>query len=265
MIELAIAAAMLAAPDQAAKAGVALPPNGRWLLQAEDTLCLLSRDYGTGPDKLTVGFQPLFGEGGQIHILSKADGKRASGGMAKVRFYPGTTKVEGRYYSSLLPNGQRMTRVSFSKDDFEALRNSEEVAFDAPPLSARIRLGLLAKAMTTYDSCEDDLMQSWGVDPKAVTPDRAARVKGNPAALFGSDAYPYEAFNKGYGGRVLAVLKVNADGTVGACHVASGAGNALNEATCRQASKVRFHPATDANDQPIPSVHVFPVRWTLDG
>ncbi|MFD1788944.1 energy transducer TonB [Sphingomonas floccifaciens] len=94
-----------------------------------------------------------------------------------------------------------------------------------------------------------------------------AGLKGNPGQFFGPDAYPQDARRAGAEGRVVAILKVDATGTVVDCTLRQSSGNAsLDTQTCAIArEKVRFTPATDRRGRPIPSDYPLAVKWQLEG
>jgi protein TonB len=90
-------------------------------------------------------------------------------------------------------------------------------------------------------------------------------LDGNPGRYFTAQSYPSEALAAHVYGRVIALLNINAAGTVEQCRIVSSAGTALNNGTCKVAMRIRFKPPRDKEGVALPSTYVLPVRWTMPG
>lgn len=239
-----------------------LEPNGPWLIEAEDNLCLLTRSYGSDANKVTVGLQPLFTDDQTMDLIvlthDASPGQKA--GTAAVRFAPTGRTRQGEYFSVQLGDGRRFTRITLSGESMDDVRAAQEMSIRAKPASVRVHLVRTDAALTPFSRCQTDLLKFWGVDPAALAPERAPKPR-NLSGLFSPSAYPTEALNSNLSGRVVAVLQVDATGVVTACRVVSSAGPALNAGTCREANRLRFRPGTDPGGKPTPSIYVLPVRW----
>lgn len=239
-----------------------LTASAPWTVHAEDNLCALSRKFGTGDAEVEIAFQPIFtSESMEVLIVSRDRSSDQRIGQAKLRFAPSGTPLKASYFSvPTKTSGQRYTRVTVNREAFDLTQSSAEMSISAPPLSLTIRVPPTAKAVATFRECEADLLRSWKIDPAAVTPERAAKPL-NAGRAFSSDNYPPEAQNKGYVGRVVALVQVDAAGKPTACRIVSGVAASLNDATCKGAMRVQFQPGTDAEGRPAASVTVIPVRW----
>ena len=87
----------------------------------------------------------------------------------------------------------------------------------------------------------------------------------SPAAFFGSDAYPADAIRAGEQGRTVALLHVDATGSLAGCDIASSSGSvSLDSTTCSILMRhATFNPARDANGVAVPGDFLLPVRWIL--
>ncbi len=248
----------------AATAATAMPlePTGKWVVRAEESLCLLERTYGTGPTAVTLVFQPWLDLPNMEMFVLAAD--------ASTRQYVGTHRMRvndepytGSYLSVFAARPKiRITRLGAQRAMLEGLKDGDVIAIDAKPISQSFRIVRPDAARAALAQCVAVLMKEWGIDP-----DRNARIKaqleGNPAAYFGEDAYPKEALERGAQGRVVALLTVDDRGAVSGCRILSSAGLTLNDGTCKAALRVRFRPARGHDDKPIASTYILPVRWVL--
>ena len=134
----------------------------------------------------------------------------------------------------------------------------------AKPVVLRFAIVQPDKAKVALAGCVADLKKAWGIDPD-LTARTAIPLQGNPARYFSTANYPSEASDRGIYGRVIVLLSVTEQGTVGACRILSSAGEALNAGTCKAAMRIRFKPARDKDGKPLPSTYTLPVRWVLPG
>jgi TonB family protein len=251
---LAIAALLATAADKPP-----LEPNGPWVVEAEEAMCLLTRAYG--PDKVLVGLQPLFNlPDMEVNVITRPGGSQRLG-KGKLRFGEGPA-FTGGYLGVKLADGRRFTRPTVPAEAFAAVGQAGTMTIDAPPVRVTVAIVRPAAGLKAFARCQDDLLRSWGVDPAAMAPDHAARPI-DPAKAFRPEDYPKEALQQALIGRVIAVLTVGADGAVTRCRVVASAGKLLDDATCARAQTVRFEPGTDAAGKPAASAYVMPVRWQV--
>ncbi len=267
MMKIPLLIAILAQAGAVPPAKAPLEANGPWTVHAENSLCLLSRTFGTGPDQIVIGFQPIFNEKTmELLIVSHDERVNQRIGDATVDFDPGAPLPKARYFSvGTKVKGQRYTRITVDSGAFALMQTPGHLDIDAPPLKVRVKIPASMKAIAAFRQCESDLLQSWGIDPAALSPERGPTVIGDPAKLFGPGSYPSTAVRDGSIGRVVAVLQLDASGVPTACRVVVGVAAALNDATCRQGMFVRYRPGRDAAGKPVASVAVLTVDWRQDG
>lgn len=190
-----------------------LTATGLWTVHAEESICALSRKFGAGDAEIEIGFQPIFtADSMEVLVVSRDKSTGQHIGKAKLRFAPGGQVLDASYFSvPTKTKGQRYTRVTVKREAFDLLQSSTEMSISASPVSSTIRIPPTTKAVATFRKCEDDLLRSWNVDPAAVTPERAAKPL-NAGRAFSFDSFPAEALNKGFIGRVVALVQVDATG-----------------------------------------------------
>jgi TonB family protein len=258
-----IAALLLAATQAPA---VPLTPGGPWVVQMEDDLCRLARSYPDARGDASVVFQPLLDlDTAELFVITDDRSARQYSGRHTTVLEPDGRSFTGRYYSVHDPKTKRrLTRLTIDRALLDQLKDGDALHVQARPVDLAFRITRPDKARTTLAGCIDGLKKSWGIDP-AVTARAVTPLDGNPARYFGSSSYPQEALSRGIYGRVVALLNVAPSGTVEHCRIVSSAGTALNEGTCKVAMRIRFKPARDKNNQPLPSTYVLPVRWSMPG
>ncbi|WP_425230068.1 energy transducer TonB [Sphingomonas sp.] len=238
-----------------------LEPNGPWVVEGSEGLCVLTRSYGPDAAKITVGLQPMFSfPMMELFIITpdRLTGRRAGNATLSL----GGAPLRGEYISVDMAAGRRFTRIQLAATAMEQIKAAQTMTVTARPVSITVHLVRTAAGATALDRCERQLLQSWQVDPDAMTPERAPTPL-NPEQRFTPERYPQEALAQGLQGRVIAVVQVGADGIANGCHVVASAGQTLDDATCINARRVRFRPGKDATGHATPSIYLLPVRWVL--
>ena len=250
-------------------APTALLPQERWQIDYHPEMCVLSRNFGTGEDAITLGFQTATsestfmlvvlhpksrsGESRRGKLTLSADGSVLAGDMPfDSRVSPTTrVRVDTAYLSrDVLPGIEKATRLS--------IRTGKSSSVDLAPTGT-------SKGLAALVACERDLMASWGID-MAARAKVAVKPKGNPGAYFSADAYPPDARSNGQSGRVVTVLGIGTTGKVDTCRVAvSSKSPSLDEQTCVIARRrIVYTPARDAAGQPIATQEYLSVVWQLE-
>jgi TonB family protein len=244
----------------------ALAPVGPWVVQVEESMCLLQRGYPVGDKKITLVFQPLLDlDSMDMYIMTDDRSSRQYTGTFINRQEPGSQSWTGKYFSVKMPTDQmRLTRLSAERQMLEQLKDGDILQVQAKPVNIAFRIVRPEKARVALKGCIDNLKKRWGVNPE-VAAQVATPLEGNPARYFNAGSYPMEAERKGIYGRVIALLNVNTAGAVDHCRIVSSAGADLNDGTCAVAKQIRFKPARDKNGTALPSTYILPVRWSLPG
>lgn len=256
---LAFASALTAAADRPPPA--LLEPNGPWVIEAQDALCMLTRSYGTDPAKVTIGLQPLFTTPTmEVFVITSDRSRDPAQGEATVAFAPSEITVRGSYLSSSIGGGRRLTRLTLPFGLLDQVESGAEMTLSAGQVTAKVRLVRARAGLAALDRCQHDLLRSWHVDESALAKDRA------PIALQTSLPawrYPTEAMRLNIQGRVIAALNVSAEGRATDCRVVVSVHQTLDKQTCAVAPLIRFQPGRDSEGRPAPSLYLLPVRWVL--
>lgn len=246
---------------------VVLEHSGPWDVHTSENACMLARPFGTGDARVLVAFQPLFNAStGELFVMTgKATGGQAAG-LARIVHEPSGQVEKASYFSNLLPKEKkRVTRITVPRSLWDALGATDVLSITAPPIAVQVRLVRFGAARSVFENCEREILTQWHVDPLVLDPDHAPTPLRKPAFYFNSSDYPTTAMAAGHVGRVVAVLGVDAGGLVTDCRIGSSSWADLNEATCKQAKRVRFTPARDRAGKATAGVYLLPVRWSMGG
>ena len=158
-------------------------------------------------------------------------------------------------------NGLPLVRLSPIPDNFiERLAGADRlsvatedaIAFSVPLSGAR-------EATEELTRCNDDLLQSWGVDVAA------RRALGRPASLVGSQWAA--AITPQASTYLIFLADVSERGRPTSCRIVVSSRNPrMDAAVCRLIqSRARFRPALDPQGRPVRSQYVSRIRWVIDG
>lgn len=120
------------------------------------------------------------------------------------------------------------------------------------------------EALAALRQCEDDALRGWGIDASLIDGVRTRPRQINREMMV-SDDYPVEAIRAHQEGTVLVRMVIDTDGRAEDCAIVATSGfAALDQATCALAQRRgRFRPATGTDGQPMRSVYVLRVFWSL--
>jgi TonB family protein len=260
IVPLLLAAAFVADADPAA-----LQPSGRWQVDYQVDKCLLSRAFGPATASVGFGIKPaiVFGSGRASLYIVVPDSRDGAvhRGEAKITLQPSGRVFRELYVSSRPKDGAiRGYEIAGDRDLMATLGDSSELTVNAGPIKYTFETGKMANVFTALDTCNANLLKSWGVDPDA----RAEILNdANPARWFTFRDYPPGARSRGEQGRVTVVLTVGADGRPTACRVTvSSVHPELDKATCDIAmQRGRYVPQTGKADR----FSVLALDWRMDG
>jgi len=250
-----------------AAAPTALPPTGPWRVDYAPDICVMSRDFGANANTVTIGFRPTpMGSGTEMLAIWSGEHKTVHDGAATVQL-DSASPVTARYARWTLPDNRQMAIIEIA--DATSIGGLDKASTlsvklgDSPAWT--LSLAAVAKAVAALNTCNDDLLKSWGVD-KAESARLSQPPRANPARYFGPDSYPYAALRVGAQGRVIVAVTIGIDGRISDCRVVSSSGNkALDDGTCDVARTIRYTPARDLAGAPTVAHQVIPVRWVLPG
>lgn len=247
---------------------VALDPVGSWIADYADAQCLLSRDFGTGKDRITLGFGLLPGaESDEIYLLEpERDTPQLRWTQVEIDLGPDRQLIKGSGPSIKNSAGGRITRITSKAVQVAAFRTATTIDIVSDGKRYRLKLAGMKAAFAASDACELDLLRAWGLDPALLTD---AAVPATPVS--GSerwityDDYPPEAIRAGKGGLTVFRLDVDAKGAVGGCTIVASSGfEPLDKQTCLAMRKrARFNPARRADGTPVPTIWINRARWAV--
>jgi len=235
-----------------------LQPAGKWAVDYQPNMCIGSRIFGDPANPVIFGFEPapVMGSGGATLLILAPDtqGKAVRQGNATITLQP-DAKQSFDYISWENKAGtQRAYEMTVNANFMAKLGQSTGLSLQAGKASFSLATGKVQAVLAAMKTCSDDLMRSWGVDPKS-----AAEPVGNPASWFSYEDYPAAALRRGSEGRVSVVVTVNAAGRVDACRVVVTSKDPdLDRTTCDIARKDgHFKPKN------VPSFAIYSVRWSM--
>ncbi len=159
-----------------------LPPTAPWNVEYAPALCLLSRPFGEGADRVTLA---LSGDWVTDRFTLSVIGPQTGGvwrqGRIRLTFAPDTASTETAAESA--PNVGLKSRVLTVRVEGNPIVNAKEVTLtptsgDALPSAIRLAIGPMAKPWQAFQLCRADLAKKLGVDG-----DSLARIEQGPKAL----------------------------------------------------------------------------------
>lgn len=272
---LAVSGLALASAAQAqAQAGPSVfRPAGNWTADFGDDYCRLSRSFTDGKDTVSLALERLK-PGAQTGLILVGDGIKAFRGADQI----GYTLLPGQAERSALPVRSRtadgkqylnlgtVTLTPFTPPApgtppapppmyDRAAEQAAGKGITAIALTkgmttpARIETGELGAPIQVLQECADDLVKSWGVDPKST----AAMPVGGGAGWLPQGTIPYYDFAKMAGGANQVRLMIDAAGKPTKCAIYQPTlGAALNDKICSLLmANGKFMPAKNAAGEAV--------------
>ncbi len=264
-----VASAQVASPAAPIPTNV-LRPDGPWNVDYAPDECRLIRAFGKDDKQIILRLARGSGlrefdfvvAGPSIPKLQL----RLSGA---IRLSPQGIEQKSQGYSMPLPN-TKMRFVRFYDLDtsiFHSITGSQilEVTADKA-FSVSLLLTGSHAAIDALNTCYDDLLVSWGLDPaKLREPKFLPTPTGNPGNWATTSDYPKEALRNNLAGEVRFMVIVDEQGKTRDCKVVHGSGvPMLDQTTCSLIlRRARFKPARDASGNAMVSYYVNRVRWMI--
>lgn len=260
----AAAAAMLLAGATPVEAQQVYAPAGRWTIDYGETRCSLVRRLGGAASPVVI-LSTLLGSG-EPEFLLVQDGDEALPNIpsqVKVVLSPGDqaevarTRRQGERGRTVVVGGLKEGFLDrFAAAQAVRFQSGSKVLLNLPTPGA-------SRAVAVLNACNDDLMNSWGIDTAArVTFKRQAR---QVAGRIDYSDYPAEAYEVGGQGVVVVTFIVGSDGRLSECRTAvSSRVPVLDQVTCSLiTSRFKYEPALNARGEPVAVRQVRTVRWIL--
>ncbi|MDB5679992.1 energy transducer TonB [Sphingomonas bacterium] len=245
----------------AATTPVPLAPSGKWIVDYQKDMCLVSRAFGPTDASTMLVLKPgvSMEDGGQtLYVLTPSSGGGVRRGRAVVVAQPSGQQWQIDYVS-WLPKGTTLRgyEVHADQDVVAVLAQSTGVTITPGKDGFSFVTGKMQPVLNALTACNDDLFKSWGIDPAAKAVPRRGM---SPGTWFSADSYPSDAKRRGAQGRSVIAVTVSADGMPSACRVVVKADPALDETSCNLAMrKGRFEKSLEKTDR----YAILSVRWEL--
>ena len=250
--------ALSLAQSGAARAQLTVPPH-RWTIDYGRVSCTLARPLGEEGSAIIAFNAPLGREPGELLVMEGGTGldPRLRGEVG-VRVDDGPPLI--LHASAERRNGRSVVKLLPMPEDFLgrvagahqlSLTKGNEVLLSLAMPNVRGAIDELGR-------CNDDLLQSWGIDMAAR---RALRRQPQlKSADWAIDILPTaETF-------LVFAAEVSDRGAPLGCRVVVSSGNErMDHAVCQLVrSRARFDPALDSAGRPVPAQYVTRLHWTVD-
>lgn len=239
---------------------VPLAPSGPWQVDYAENSCALTRDYGSGDDKVSVGLLPLSGDARVRIAMLAPRGRLVGGGEATLTFdgKAGGGEFRHFYYATLTEAGSQAV-IIWNRTRMNEAANAKLLSIKTPGRTLLLPMRGVAKALVALEACEKDLLVQWGYDPSLVA--EPIKVK-NPTAILTSTDYPRQAIAKSAAGETIVRIGVGADGLLSECTLLEGTGHAnLDGQVCpRVRERGKFEAAKDKDGKTIKAMTILVFR-----
>lgn len=267
---------MLASTTAQAQDGAAFRPVGGWTADYGEDYCRLIRTFSNGNDEVSLALERTQ-PGSPMRLIMVGDGIKTFRGADQIgfSFTPGGNAAKSRYVRSETSDGKQylnfdpvtLTAFTFTPGtpppmysrttEQETARGINGLALNEGLTDpVRFETGSLRAPITALQTCADDLLTVWGLDPeKHKTMTTLAILNPDPNGVLPQGTIPFGDFGKFGGGANQVRVLIGADGKPTGCTIYSPTlAQSLNERICTLVmSKATFQPAKDADGQPMAS------------
>lgn len=239
---------------------VPLTPQGPWQVSPEGIGCLASRSYGLTKEATVFLQHDMSKQSIEIAISASSKLLPAGIGQIKLVLRPGGQDMTASFRTDPIGgDGTSISRIFLDASSFKELQSANQVELGDVGLA--LYLSALPRAVAAIETCNAEILKSWGVNPDLYTFGRLA-VPLNPGRWFSHESYPSDAKKRHVSGKVVALLQTNPNGTLDSCKVVISVDPILDQATCAIAmEKVRVRPPLDGGGRPLASYALLPVLW----
>lgn len=246
-------------------------PAEKWIVDWGEQRCSLVRRSG-GADSVTMVLRASLGTHRPELVLER-DWKNTRLPLVatdvEVFFSPVTQAVTGYANTLRAGSGERLLFVEGLAEDFFdqfAASKSFTIQHKGRELLT-MRYPAARAAIRSLRACNDDLLASWGVDPKVLAALSRQPRAINPATWIRNEDYPDSAVRAEKSGSTVIRFVISAEGRISDCTpVVSSGTPELDAASCRlMVDRAKYEPALDADGKPISVRNVQTVNWVITG
>ena len=271
---LAIAASLGAAPMAQAQEAAVFKPSGGWTAEFGDDYCRLIRNFSDGKDEVSLALERTH-PGEVVRLIIVGEGIKPYGSAEEIELslLPAGAPVKARFYRSQTADGKQYLTFDpaplapaagpppaaggppgppiYDREKEKATAQGIAGFSLAAGLSApaRFETGALKAPVEVMQTCADDLLEVWGLDPQKHRTMTAAPVPTPPSnGVLPQGTIPFTEFGKLSGGSNQVRLIIGADGKPTSCTIyAPTLSKTLNDRICSLAmERASFQPAKDA-------------------
>lgn len=251
----------------AASPPMPLKPSGPWNVEYADSMCVLSRQFGSGDGSVTLGFRPgLFSEHMRMVVARKSTDDRSRWGEAQLSFDGGPV-LKTRYSDGLAPRtGLRIMVIDLKAAELAPLSTAQKFQVRAGGDDFVLMPDHVAAAMQALNPCIKDLLISWGMNTATID-SIATYPKFRNESIFSSNDYPSAALRNREQGTTGVRYWVSKDGKISDCKVVERSGSvALDERTCSLINRrARYDPARTKAGEAVDAIDFARVHWVIPG
>ncbi|WP_121118962.1 hypothetical protein [Croceibacterium ferulae] len=257
---IAAASLIQTAPLRAEDATVlVLSPSANWTADFAENSCSLRRSFSGGGKQVAMEFKS-FGTGGRLNVTVASDTLGRGRGELLTGFQP-DREMSGRAPYRTLQGSGGWSGVAYTEDlprndaTIEAYRIRGAFATEV-----ELTTGPLTEMASVLRQCEDDLLTTLSLDPlRERTLSRRVELESTSALLRKTAAITRNLPKAGASYQVLRLL-IDEDGRSTDCRAIDGQISAeASSRSCDLLRDIRFKPALDADNQPVPSITSFSV------
>jgi TonB family protein len=242
----------------------ALAPSSPWNVDYAESECRLSRTFGAGAETFIFRISRSASlKAVEYTVAGKSLKIRDWNYSVLLRLGPGGTSYKLPILWYRLPSGEaavRMLAESGLNPEETASTRTLSMDFDnSEPL--QLAVGNLGKPLAALESCYDDLLKSWNIDP--------AGIRGLKTAARPVDIHAWHVFEDGWARDVpkdkksmIVRLDVNETGRATACKglVSSGSPEVDAKVCALTVRNARFVPATSASGDKVGAPYVLQIQ-----
>lgn len=260
-----------------------LTPTIKWEINYDKEACHLFNKFGTGKDEVTLRltrYQPSAGF--DLALYGQRFQSDTPFVQTNVSFDPNPAQKSLALAATV---AKKIPTLLFISLDLTGIRDPEKKTVVAPATPEQeskvtgitlkvqrkqpifLKTGSLAAPLRAMRKCTDDLIHSWGYDPA-----QSERLRTSPEPISSPETwirdfdFPINALFDGQSGDVQFRLDVQADGSVGGCHILYRTDpDQFADYTCKLLSKrAKFLPARDEAGVPVRWYFISKVRFLAD-
>lgn len=245
-----------------AKAADVWTPLSKWNLDIKPVSCTLVRSYQMGSHQISLGF--VAEPPSRTFRLLIAAPEPAFKEPTVVVSAPGVAGVSGpANRMGKLTDGATLWSASLDRSALSGLLSAGIIVIEGVNTHWDIPTGGSAVLAGAIRSCEDDVLQSFKIDPKEVEnlpyPD-----PGKTHWITAND-YPAEAIRSHQQGDVTIVWRIESNGEVHDCRVVESSGSrSLDTTSCNLIlRRARYLPAIDRSGRPVAAWDRLTFHWKI--